>query len=159
MTLLAILNTFTSHSRVSSYLLLCCSRNSAFVTNPMSDMPSPQDTVFEGATLAVSNLYSKTHGVGPKHNVPLSPYLRQLSRQMLIKHGQLTLLQHIGQGGLYMIVYVYRVTVVFTAPSIIVGEFGIVYKAKLTHRMETSTVAVKTLKGKLCIHSGLIMKG
>lgn len=40
----------------------------------------------------------KVHDFVHKTHVPKSPYLRTLSKKMLVKHEQLTLLQNIGQG-------------------------------------------------------------
>ena len=61
---------------------------------------------------------------------------------MIIKHGQLTLLQHIGQGNIKLS---FDHDIIYH----ILGEFGIVYKATLKERFgNTSVVAVKTLKGK-----------
>ena len=77
------------------------SRNDTHFVNPgaaIGATPDTEEAMFTGESQAVSNMYSKMHGSRKKHRAPKSPYLRAMSRHMVIKHEQLTLLQHIGQG-------------------------------------------------------------
>ena len=146
------------------------SRNDTHFVNPgaaIAAAPDTEEEMFTDEAQAVSNMYSKMHGSRKKHRAPKSPYLRAMSRRMVIKHEQLTLLQHIGQGSVSLqklhahttavASYQYRLVyyTVFSLGS--TGEFGIVYKANLTSRTgNKSVVAVKTLKGKYIIIQTLI---
>ncbi len=79
-----------------------------------------------------------------------SSIIRELSSNMLIPYSRLKLLECVGQGMIrcYMILHCS-----FSLQSTTTGEFGVVYKAQHTEPegdigYKTSTVAVKTLKGR-----------
>ena len=74
-----------------------------------------------------------------------SHHVRQLTRgRFLVDFKDITLLDCIGEG------YIIRITQL-QLKSLFLGEFGIVYKARLnTGKRFTQEVAVKTLKGSLC---------
>ena len=131
---------------LSCLSILHCSRDAnTLIHNPGAQtVPTIQETDFNGDPQIASNLYSKVHGLRPKSNAPKSPYLRAISRRMIIQHERLTLLQIIGEG-MYtcMQLYIHVINTLLDT-----GAFGIVYKAKLSQRHGKSIVAVKTLKGR-----------
>ena len=77
-----------------------------------------------------------------QHNIP---------KELMIKSCNLDLGKTVGQGNISII---FKKLVIYNFDS--KGEFGIVYKSRLKtshHDTISDTVAVKTLKGRLCMYS------